>query len=160
MPQPFPSWMRTALLIAAAIHVAIGFALLVEPSLLIRMGWGGHADSFAIRLLGGVDAAVGFGYAVAAMSPLRYWPVVLVGLLENALTLVAASFSGAWFAAGISAAWLLPLGLILARTSRDFIAEACAPPADPRERAMLKAMSQDGYSLFELSQLRPTLLEF
>jgi len=160
MSRRFPTWMRNALLIAAGVHVAVGFALLVEPSLLTRMGWAAEGESFAIRLLGGVDAAIGFGFAVASMAPLRYWPVVLVGFLENVFPLAAASFSGAWFAAAISGAWLLPLALILARSSKDFVEEVDAPPADPRERAMLKAMSQDGYSLFELSQLRPTLLVF
>ena len=152
--------MRTTLLVAAVVHVAVGIALLVDPSLLIDLGWSGEEDSFAIRLLGGVDAAVGFGYAVASMAPLRYWPMVLVGLFENALTLIAALVSGAWTVAGISAGWLIPLAIILGRTSRDFIDEVGAPAADPRERAMLRAQSQDGYSLFELSQLRPTLLVF
>ena len=160
MTQPFPSWMRTALLIAAGLHVLGGLAVLIEPEILVRLGWAGAGDAFAIRLLGGVDAAVGFGYAVAAMSPLRHWPVVLVGFLENAFTLIAAIVSGAWFAAGISAAWLVPLTVILGRTSRDFIGEVGEPAAGPRERAMLRAMSQDGYSLFELSQLRPTLVVF
>ena len=161
--------MRSALLAVAAYSIACGALVCVFPT--APFAWLGLEPPVYMGILqsAGLFAGVfGIGYLIASVSPLRYWPVVLIGLLSkiggaSELLWAAVRKTLPWQAAStivaIELTCCIPLALILRATADDFFNEE-GRPSEPRDRMMLKHMTQQGYSLFELSQLQPTLAVF
>ncbi|MBI1354705.1 MAG: redoxin domain-containing protein [Acidobacteria bacterium] len=162
--------MRRALLLAAVHNGVCGALLLRFPQALpAALGFGPAEPTEAWRWIGLMMCAFGVGYAVAARGPLRHWPIVLVGLASKLCSPLiflqaAAEGSAPWTTGGLillnDLVWWAPFGLILRAAAADYAAEADEPEPPPRDRAMLRFQSQHGYSLFELSQLSPTLVIF
>lgn len=148
---------RLCLLTASGVHLLAGAALMVRPEWAYE---GAEGAPFAARALGALAIGFGMGYAASALAPQRHWAVSLAGLTANLLLTLAALAEQSWALAGAGAALASLLAAVLLQASDDHIREAGEAPPEPRERAMLRAMTQDGYSLLELSQLRPTLVVF
>ena len=163
-------WMRTALLLAAAYNLGAGAFVALFPSQTF-VGLGLEAQDYPEiwRCVGAAIAMQGVGYAIAAHAPLAHWPIVLVGLLGKVVAPIAfvqGALHGSlpwalgWLIVVNDLVWWPPFAVILWAAMQDFAAEAGSPASQPRDRAMLKHMTQQGYSLFELSQLGPTLVVF
>jgi hypothetical protein len=78
--------MSLVLWAAAAYNLAWGAVVVLFPSLLFH--WAGMPLPNYLELwqcVGMLVGVYGVGYAIAAINPVRYWPVVLVGLLGKIL---------------------------------------------------------------------------
>lgn len=117
----------------------------------------------------GVLAVVfGAGYAIAATNVLQHWPIVFVGLAGNlavALGFLVAARAGrlpwplAWIVAPAAALGSVPFSLILYRAYQEKLArERTASPEI--QRIAMRARTQFGPSIAELSQLSPILVVF
>ena len=152
-----PLLFRSGSLVAAGAYLLGGVGLMLRPE------WaapGGSTSPLTGEALGALAFGFGAGFAVSAASPLRHWAIHLAGLAANIAIAAAALVEGVWMLAAAAAGFAALSAAILLRVSADYIDETGAEPPQPRERAMLQARTQDGYSLLELSQLRPTLVVF
>lgn len=160
--------MSRVLLASAAYHFLWGWVLMLFPAAIAA--WLGVAEPHHLEFMQGVGAigvVYAIGCAVASAAPLRHWPIVLVGLLGMiafSIGFVSAALRGElpWGAAApvvLNLAWCYPFSLILRAAADEFFDDG-GPRREARDRMMLKHMTQQGYSLFELSQLRPTLVVF
>ncbi len=160
----------TKLLLFAAIHnLAWGAMIVLFPA--APFAWLGLESPRYPEIwqcVGLVLGAHGVGYAIAATAPLRHWPIVLVGLLAKVFASIgfvygavrgSLPWEAGWVILTNDWIWLVPFALILRATMADFTTES-GRLSEARDRMMLKHMSQHGYSLFELSQIRPTLVVF
>jgi hypothetical protein len=161
-----PQWMKLTLAAAAAFNAVWVLAMMAYPALTLAwLGFGLVPDAALWRYIGLISLVFALGYGIAAGNPFRYWPLVLLGLAEKVAataSLLAAAASGAspWSRTWLIAAdlvWIPLFSLILRETSRRFILELDEPAPVPRDRLLLKYISQQGFSLYELSALRPTL---
>ena len=161
--------MGKALLLAALYNVAWGAFVVLFPT--VPFDWLGLEHPRYVQIwqcVGMIVGVYGVGYAIASTAPLRHWPIVLVGLLGkifgpigflSAAVEGALPWSAGWTILTNDLIWWVPFGLILRAAMLDFVAES-GKASEARDRMMLKHMTQGGYSLFELSQLRPTLVVF
>lgn len=81
-----PRWARRWLLAAAAYNLAWGAFIVLSPGTLFE--WSGMElprYPSIWQCVGMIVGVYGVGYAVAAVDPLRHWPIVLVGLLGKIL---------------------------------------------------------------------------
>ena len=161
--------MKLTLAAATAFNAVWGLAMMAYPALTLAwMGFDLVPDPALWRYIGLISLVLALGYGIAAANPFRYWPLVLLGLTEKTgatASLLAAAASGAipWSRSWLIAAglvWIPLLFLILRETSRRFILELDEPAPMPRDRLLLKYTCQQGFSLYELSALRPTLTVF
>lgn len=156
------------LLGAAAYHFAWGVFLSIFPS--AAATWLGFENARFPEVTQGVGLVIaiyGIGCLIASAAPLKHWPIVLVGLLvmlASPVGFVSAASHGVmpWRTVWLVVAnlvWCAPFALILRAAAQEFLSDIGAD-RQPRDRMMLKFMTQHGFSLFELSQLRPTLVVF
>ncbi len=160
--------MSKVLLAAAAYGLSWGVLLIFFPSAVLAwLGMGNAAHLEVAQGVGLVFAVYGIGCALVSPAPARHWPIVLVGLLGTLLapaTLISAAlhddlpWEAVWLI-GANLAWCVPFALILRVSAEEFLADG-GVEREARDRMMLKHMTQQGYSLFELSQLQPTLVVF
>ncbi len=109
----------------------------------------------------GMTAALfGLGCLIAARDPLKHWPIALLGICGQAAMTLAARPDAPdhWpiFAADL---WVIPFALVLRATWKEHVGrERVASPEI--QRLALRARTQFGVSLDELSKLSPLLLVF
>lgn len=79
-------WMRGVLLAAAAYNVVWGAFVVLFPFALFRL-LGMELPNYPQiwQCVGMIVGVYGVGYTIAALDPLRHWPIVLVGLLGKIL---------------------------------------------------------------------------
>ena len=157
------------LLIAAAFDLLGGLFLVVAPG--APLSWAGlepplHPEIW--QALGLFIAIHGLGYAFAAREPMRFWPVVLIGLLAKILVPVGfawAAFDGRvpWepglLVLALGPIWWVPFGLVLRATRRAHRAES-TPPVLPLDMALSLYPDQEGVHLLEASKHQPQFLVF
>jgi len=81
-----PRWMRAALWLAAGYNLAWGAFVVLFPR--VPFAWAGMEPPRYIELwqcIGMMVGVYGVAYALAARDPVRYWPIVLAGLLGKVL---------------------------------------------------------------------------
>lgn len=162
-------WMRFALLAAAAYNMTWGSWVVFFPEMAFQ--WAGMELPKYPELwqaIGMVVGVYGVGYAIAAFNPLVHWPIVLVGLLGKI-------FGPIGFLYGVQAGhfpwiagvtiitndliWWIPFSLILYRAYQDHVgAKRMASPEV--QRMAMRARTNVGPTILELSQLSPILLVF
>lgn len=78
-----PAWMSYVLWGAAAYNILWGTWVILAPEMSLRLcGFVEPARYPQIwQCVGMIVGVYGVGYAIAAVKPLRHWPIVLVGLL-------------------------------------------------------------------------------
>lgn len=126
--RPTPSWMRIALVLAAAYNVAWGGAVVVFPNLLfdlLEIASPTYPEIW--QCVGMIVGVYGVGYAIAAADPIRHWPIVLVGLLGKVLgpigfidAVLRGVFPWAmgWTIVTNDLVWWIPFSLILLEAIR------------------------------------------
>lgn len=162
--------MRGVLVAAALYNLLWGAWVVLDPGAIFRLS--GMAEPVYPQIwqcVGMIVGVYGVGYAIAAASPLRHWPIVLVGLLGKVLGpigfLAAVSggqlpWSWGWTILTNDLVWWVPFALILVAARRA--AGGRRPAADEaRASAALTlrtARCQNGESLQSLSRRRPQLV--
>jgi peroxiredoxin len=167
-------WMSIVLLAAAAYNVLWGASVVLAPAAWFQLA--GMEPPRYVELwqcIGMIVGVYGVGYAVAAASPLRHWPIVLVGFLGKLLGpigFVVAAVSGnlpwtvGWLILTNDLIWWIPFAVILKRALWFRPAEASAP----RQRRLNELASKlsrhvrsdRGRTLEALSQDRPLMIVF
>lgn len=125
-------------------------------------------QGFWTAYLIGFAAAYGIALIIASVDPIRFWPVVLIGLIM--LSTVTAAEIRAWMdgTRPVVAVWYLAVGLallagpffmVLKSAYDQFIGarRVCSPDV---QRMALRSKTQHGVSLDELSRLSPILVVF
>ncbi len=80
--DPSPRWMKWTLVLAAIYNLAWGAFIVLFPLVafsLLDMDPPNYPQIW--QCVGMIVGVYGIGYGIAAMDPLRHWPIVLVGLL-------------------------------------------------------------------------------
>ncbi len=116
------------------------------------------------QCVGMIVGCYGIGYAIAATDPIRWWPLVLVGLIGKVLGPIGFVYA---FLAGDfplefgimiltnDLIWWLPFAAILWSAARGNETTAQVQPASV---AMRHALTQTGQSLWDLTQRQPALV--
>lgn len=121
-------WMSGVLRAAGAYNLAWGAFVIFFPQLPFR--WAGMEPPNYPEIwqcLGMVVGVYGVGYVIAAVDPLRHWPIVLVGLLGKLLGPIGMLWSilhgrlpsaAGWTCVTNDLIWWAPFALILYRAYR------------------------------------------
>jgi peroxiredoxin len=164
-----PRWSAAILLIAAFYNLAWGLMLVASPVGLFQASGMivPNAPDF-LRVLGLLIGVLGLGYGMAALKPIQYWPIVLMGLLSK---LGAAALTGWGIVAGRlpksmwwavlanDLIWVAPFGAIL-YLAHDRLLNQKRLIAPEVVRMALRARTQHEVTLDELTRLSPVLLVF
>ncbi|MCU0247309.1 MAG: AhpC/TSA family protein [Bryobacter sp.] len=163
------TWMRWVLRLAAAYNLAWGALAILFPHLLFD--WAGMARPNYPELwqcIGMIVGVYGIAYGIASTDPVRHWPVVLAGLLGKVFGPIGFAMAVAngrmplRFGATIitnDLVWWVPFGLILLAAYRNSLGRRRIVSPEI-QRMALRARTQHGVSLDELTRLSPTLLVF
>ena len=176
LPEPahaLPRWMHQILLAASVLGVVLGAAMVFVPEAVLGVVGGvvGGEAAGPLALWRGLGLFIGlFGvaYGIAATDPVRYWPIVFVGLLAKLFVPLgfateAATGTFPWSLGGLflvsDVIWLVPFTLILREVSRR---RAAVRPWDEDEllTALAGVSGRDQHSLLELSFQGPLLFVF
>jgi hypothetical protein len=167
-----PQWLRQALVFAGVWHLVLGGSIVLAPGAFFDLTGIARPNYPQMWQGAGIMAAVlGVGFVIAARNPLRYWPVVLIGLVPKILSPIGVVW-GFWRselppALGTlvlvnDVAWWAPFSLLLWLAFRDEAAGEF-----PRSvfrgtvrDAMANAITDQGESLLELSELAPRMVVF
>jgi len=115
--------MPAILWLAAVYNVLAGVTVVAVPDAVFQqaqMATPEHGEFF--QAIAAVGVAIGVGYGLAATSPIRHWPLVLIGLLSKlavlatlATPIIQGKLSShfAWMIGISHGAWLIPFSLIL-----------------------------------------------
>ena len=169
--EPPKAWMRGALAAAALYNLAWGAWVVLDPGAIFRLsGLAEPAYPQIWQCVGMIVGVYGVGYAIAAGSPLRHWPIVLVGLMGKVLGpigFVGAAWQGAlpwswgWTIIANDLVWWVPFALILVAARRSALGNRRPGEGGIRPSAELTlrtARCQSGESLQSLSRQRPQLV--
>ncbi|MBL8212002.1 MAG: redoxin domain-containing protein [Bryobacterales bacterium] len=160
---------RSVLIAAGIYNILFGAFAVLFPLAIFR--WAGMAEPNYPELwqcIGMIVGVYGAGYLAASRDPLRHWPVVMVGFmgkLFGPIGMAQALYTGRlplrFGAVCITndLIWLAPFGLILWHAYQSHVNVKRAASPDVLKWAM-RARTQQGVPLAEISQLWPTLLVF
>jgi len=119
-----PVWMRRVLLAAAAYNLFWGAFAILSPLTIFRLTGFNPLPTYPElwQCIGMIVGVYGIGYGIAALDPVRHWPIVLVGLLGKILGpigFIGAVNSGrfpiamGWTILTNDLIWWIPFSLIL-----------------------------------------------
>ena len=174
MPARYPKWMPAVLLVAGGYNLLWGTWMMLFPARSFQLSGfdvpGKPLDYPQLwQGIGMLVGVFGIGYVLAAINPLRYWPVVFIGLVSKVLGGLATIFgvvAGQLRPEAVALAvfndliWWVPFFLILRRAYRAYFNEEEFPSADPLPVALANARDAFGISLAELSHRSPVLVVF
>jgi len=157
-------------LIAAAVYNSVwGVFLILRP--LAIFDWAGMpAINYPeIVQCGGAFVAIcGLGYALAAINPLRHWPIVLVGLTMKLAATVGFGWALwrerlpqelAWVVLANDLIWCAPFAFILFKSYDAAVGRKRVVSPEVRSMA-LRSRTQSGITLDDLSRRSPIMLVF
>jgi len=158
----------TRVLISAAVYnVVWGAATILFPNVIFDLtGIARPIYPQIWQCVGMVVGVYGVAYLLAALDPIRYWPIVLVGLLGKIFGPIgfAASVwegvfpaSWGWMIMTNDLVWWWPFGRVLMRAYRAEESEE-EIYSDSLRSALETARIQDGTSVVALSETSPVLL--
>lgn len=169
-PRP-PRWMTWVLLAAAFYNLLWGAWVVLFPN--AYFNWAGMPRPMYPEIwqcVGMIVGVYGVGYAIAAVDPMRHWPIVLVGLMGKVfgpLGFAKALYDGTFTPkAGLiilsnDLIWWIPFGLILLAAFRRMVTRAYQrAEAMPMKEALHSYHLANGDSLAEASHKQPVLLCF
>jgi small multidrug resistance pump len=127
-PDRAPDWMFRVLWFAGLYNLAFGAWVVLTPrSLFSLIGMSPPTPILIWQCVGMIVGVYGVGYICAAYSPLRHWPIVLVGLLGKILGPIGFCIAArrgdlpwkfGWVNVTNDLIWWLPFVIILARAWR------------------------------------------
>lgn len=162
-------WKKYTLLAAGAYNLVWGSLVIAFPLALFQ--WLNIPLPVYPELwqcIGMIVGVYGVGYVIAAFDPDRHWPIVLVGFLGKLLGpigFVHAAMQGhfpwamGWVNVTNDLIWLVPFALIL-KGAHDAALGQKRVTSREIIRMALRARTQDGMSLEELTKQWPTLIVF
>jgi peroxiredoxin len=161
--------MRTVLLAAAAYNLVWGAWVGLFPNHLFDLTGAERPNYPEIWQCVGMFVGVwGLGYLIAASNPIRHWPVVFVGFLGKVLGPIGFLWAVwqdrfpvefGWVIVFNDLIWLVPFALILCSAYDVSIGQKRV--ASPEvQRLALRAKTNLGLTLEELSRLSPVMLVF
>ena len=173
MTHKVPLWIPITLMLAAVYNLAWGTWVVLRPSDLFNWLEIDSPNYLPIwQALGMVVGVYGIGYAIAAWDAVRYWPLVLVGLIGKILGAIGFCYlywngnidwSFFWQIFFNDLLWFLPFTATLYYVFKESTAPRClkaisqsnfeADPADTNE-------SQLGQSIHQISLRKPVMLVF
>lgn len=164
-----PGWMRQVLMAAGIYNLVWGCAVVVFPAALFGIA-GMELPRYPQiwQCVGMIVGVYGIGYLIAAVDPLRHWPITLVGLLGKIFGPIG--FVGAVASGGLPLAfgitmitndiiWWVPFAAILYQTWKRSNDTSKASDLD-LAKAITTAVSHRGATLSNLSWRNPTLVVF
>lgn len=121
-------WMNGLLVVAGLYNLAWSTFLILFPLIPYQLaGITYLSDPALIRSMGIGIGVFGAAYLIAALEPIRFWPIVLTGLMAKVISPLGfvyfasrelALWSLWWLVAINDLAWWVPFGLILASAYR------------------------------------------
>lgn len=162
-------WMSLILRMAGVYNAAFAIWAIFFPRLAFE--WSGIPVPNYLELwqcIGMIVGVYGLGYWIAASNPLQHWPIVLVGFLGKIfgpLGFLKAALDGTlpwsfgWINVLNDLVWVIPFAAILQAAYRFQIERRIVSSPEVQKMA-LRARTQHGVTLLEVSQLSPTLLVF
>ena len=167
-----PQWLRQSLVFAGIWHLALGSSIVLAPSAFFDLT--GIAVPNYLQMWQGagiMTGVMGLGFLISARNPLRYWPVILIGLIPKVLAPIGVLW-GFWrqelpTALGTlvlvnDVAWWVPFSMLLWLAVRQQVAGEY-PRSTFRgtlREAMRHAISGEGTTLLELSESGPRMVIF
>ncbi len=158
-------------LVAAGLYNLIwGTLVILFPTTLFR--WAGMELPRYPQIwqcVGMIVGVYGVGYLIAARSPLRHWPIVLVGLLGKVfgpIGFLGAALNGdlpwSWGVTILTndLIWWMPFSVLLYRAFRFHSNTSVEPQPTDLRAAMANMKSQRGSTLAEISAEQPVLVVF
>lgn len=143
-----PVWAKAILFVAFVYGVVWGALSMLFPSVVFSLNHINLPNQFFMwQVVGMVELVLGIGYLVAYTDIYRYWPIVLMGLLVNVLSLglfwVNAYHDERLWAIGNfvllnNAVWLLPFAAVLYRVYRHSFSS---------DDLLIRMFSSDTYTL-------------
>lgn len=171
--RTFPQWMRTVLILAGIYNLLFGLYAVLFPHHFFELsGMAMPQYKELWQCIGMIVGVYGIGYLIAAINPLRHWPLVLVGLLGKIfgpIGFVIAVFQGSFPLAAIwmivlnDLIWWVPFfGIIHKVYNRQYLLDASLIELFSSEDAVSLDMFEttEGETLEEISHRSPTLLVF
>ncbi len=161
--------MSYALGAASVFSGAWGLLSIADPTLVLRsLGMPEPSYPEFLQCIGMICVVCGIGFGIAALNPLRHWPIVLVGFLLKVSAPVGFAWSAArghmpwrfgWTMLATDLIWTVPFALILLAAYRAHAASIrlCAPEI---QRMALRARTQYGKTLLDMSAQSPLMLVF
>ncbi len=167
-----PQWLRQSLVFAGAWHMLLGASIILAPGAFFALTGLERPNYMQMWQGAGVMAAVmGIGFAIAARNPLRYWPIILMGLIPKVIAPIGVAW-GFWqrempTALGMlvlvnDIAWWVPFSMLLWYAVREEAAGEYPRSTfhgTPRD-AMANAITNHGESLLQLSEVEPLMVVF
>jgi peroxiredoxin len=163
--------MRITLAAAALYNLVWGTWVVVAPEAIFR--WVGITPPLYPQIwqcVGMIVAVFGVGYAIAALAPLRHWPIVVVGLLGKTLGpigfLQAATGGDLPWSFGVTIVtndliWVVPFALILRATYSQWRLELGRRIYEEATEALLETVQTNtGQTVVDLSHQAPVLMAF
>ncbi|MEZ6119134.1 MAG: redoxin domain-containing protein [Pirellulaceae bacterium] len=168
--EPRP-WMKSTLALAGAYNLVWGAVAVLFPSTML--GWlGVDATDVALsfwQCIGMIVGVYGIGYAIAARSPYRHWPITLVGLLGKLLGpmgFVVAVSKGVLPTSMFQTIllndviWWAPFAIILWGAARHAHAVQSAHEEPEADDPMRELLTNTGKRLDELADIAPQMVVF
>lgn len=166
-----PTWMRHVLFAAAIYNILWGAWVVLFPyDWFIFAGMELPWYPQIWQCVGMIVGVYGVGYAIAALDPLKHWPIVLVGLMGKVLgplgfakALLDGSFP--WKASLTTLTndlvWWIPFTIIILAAFRRMVSRPYAlEAARPLEEALKRYPFDESSTLYEASFRRPLLTCF
>ncbi len=124
-----PPWMPRILMAAAAYNLIWGAFAILSPLTIFRLAGFSPLPVYPElwQCIGMIVGVYGIGYGIAALDPVRHWPIVLVGLLGKIfgpIGFIGAVSSGrfplamGWTILTNDLVWWIPFSLILWKAAR------------------------------------------
>lgn len=159
------AWMKWVLWAAAVYNIAWGAWVVLFPNAIFDLADLPLPSYPQIwQCVGMIVGCYGIGYAVAATDPVRWWAIVMVGLIGKVFgpigflnATLAGDFPGSfiWVIIFNDLIWWVPFAGILWAAARGASDQA---PALSVDEALRTATTQNGESLHELSMKQPALV--
>lgn len=169
----FPKWMRTVLIFAGIYNILFGLYAVLFPSHFFQIS--GMELPLYIELwqcIGMIVGVFGIGYLIAAINPVRHYPMVLVGLLGKifgpigfAMAVFQGTFplSAIWMIVLNDLIWWIPfLSMLHFVYKKPYHLDDSLIELFGNKDAFPLEMfeTSDGYNLEEMSHKSPTLVVF
>lgn len=162
-------WMMWTLLLAGVYNLLWGaFAVIAPDTMLHWFNMPPPHDRDYWQCIGMMVSVLGVGYVASAPHPIRYWPIVLVGVLGKGLA-VAGFINAAiahrmpwtmgWMVLANHVVWLIPFSLILFTAYEYRLQTLRVTPPELQELA-LRVKSNTQETLLAMSRKRPVMLVF